>query len=79
MRQKISLLLMSMAAADSVSSFSLSDKRQRIDKGLANILEMLNSGTATRLPIVQSAFGLAARIFEISQVLLVSTLLPCSY
>ncbi|KAM6494789.1 hypothetical protein JOM56_009412 [Amanita muscaria] len=61
---------MSMAAAD-ITSFSLSEKqhkkRQKIDKSLETMLEVLNSGTATRLPLVQSAFGSAARISQISQ------------
>ncbi|KIL61587.1 hypothetical protein M378DRAFT_13401 [Amanita muscaria Koide BX008] len=42
-------------------------KRQNIDKVLGATLEVLNSGTATRFPIVQTAFGCAARIFEIAQ------------
>lgn len=61
---------MSMAAAD-ITSFSLSEKqhkkRQKIDKNFETMLEVLNSGTATRLPLVQSAFDSAARIFQLSQ------------
>ncbi|KIL61578.1 hypothetical protein M378DRAFT_850172 [Amanita muscaria Koide BX008] len=70
MTRQISLLPMSMAAAD-ITSFSLSEKqhkkRQKIDKSLETMLEVLNSGTATRHPLVQSTFGSAARISQISQ------------
>ncbi|KAM6499427.1 hypothetical protein JOM56_004935 [Amanita muscaria] len=42
-------------------------KREKIDNGLATILECLITRAATMAPLVQSAFSSAARIFEISQ------------
>ncbi|KIL55912.1 hypothetical protein M378DRAFT_17529 [Amanita muscaria Koide BX008] len=63
-----------MAATHPMTPVSLTEEqhktRQKVDnddKGLAAILEFLNTGAATRAPLVQSAISSAARIFEISQ------------